>query len=296
MMAITDSKAMNLLLPFAKRFVAGRVISQAIPQVRKLNQQGVLVTLDILGEDVTDIAAANQACEDYLQLVEVIEEQKLKANVSLKLSQMGLTLDAKLAHQNLVRILATAKRYNNFVRIDMEGTNLTQKTLDCFWELRQQFDNVGIVVQAYLHRTEADIQELIKHGGSVRLCKGAYREPADLAFQNMGDIRANYIKLMTQLFEAVAEGKPVHPAIATHDDILIRKACELAKELRLPPQSFELQMLYGLRRKLGVQLANEGYKVRSYVPYGDHWFPYFYRRLRERKENVFFIVSNLFKD
>lgn len=164
-MAITDSKAMNLLLPFAKRFVAGRVISQAIPQVRKLNQQGVLVTLDILGEDVTDIAAANQACEDYLQLVEVIEEQKLKANVSLKLSQMGLTLDAKLAHQNLVRILATAKRYNNFVRIDMEGTNLTQKTLDCFWELRQQFDNVGIVVQAYLHRTEADIQELIKHGG-----------------------------------------------------------------------------------------------------------------------------------
>lgn len=287
---------MNLLLPLAKRFVAGTSVEESIPAVKKLNEQKILVTLDILGENVANIEAADQAAVDYVNLIETMHQQKLQGNVSLKLSQMGLTLDPQRCLANMRKILDKASLYNNFVRIDMEGTDLTQATLEQFWQLRNSYSNVGIVLQAYLHRTEADVQELIRRGGSIRLCKGAYKESASVAFQDMRDIRNNYIKLMTQLFEAVAEGKAVYPAIATHDDVLIRKAIELAAELRIPKTSFELQMLYGLRRKLASELAEQGFRVRAYVPYGDHWFPYFYRRLRERKENIFFILSNLFKD
>lgn len=287
---------MNLLLPLAKRFVAGTTVKEAIPAVRRLNERNVLVTLDILGENVHNAAAARVAANDYIELLQVIKREKLHCNVSLKLSQMGLTVDPKLCLEQMEQIVATAQHLQNFVRIDMEGTDLTQPTLDVFWKLREKHDNVGIVLQAYLHRTENDVRELIKRGGSIRLCKGAYKEPADKALQQMNDIRANYIKLMTLLFEAVAEGKQVYPAIATHDDVLIRKAIELAQEMRLSKNSFELQMLYGLRRKLAIELAEQGFRVRAYVPYGDSWFPYFYRRLRERKENVLFILSNLFKD
>jgi proline dehydrogenase len=231
---------------------------------------------------------ASAATEEYLRLLRRIEEAELDANISLKLTQLGLNLNPDLAKKHLLRIVEEAAKRRNFVRIDMEGSAYTQKTLDIFYEIFSSHREVGPVIQAYLRRSFSDIARLNQLGVRVRLCKGAYQEPAQLAFQDKDEVHKNYDLLARELLE---HGN--YPALATHDEERIQAAIRFAREKGIGPDRFEFQMLYGLRRKRWTQLRNEGYAVRIYVPYGTHWFPYFVRRLRERKENWMFVLRNL---
>jgi proline dehydrogenase len=283
-------KGMKLLTRMARAFVAGYTVDEALKQVQKLKDKGIMVTLDILGEAVEDRAMCDKAVQDYLDLLTKLAEVKSEAHISLKLTQMGLAIDDEYCTQNMVKIVSLAKKSSRFVRIDMEGSAVTQRTLDIFYRLRKQFDNVGIVVQAYLYRTEQDIRAISAIKGKVRLCKGAYKEPKEVAIKKMKDIRANFIKLSQILFQ---EG--VYLAIATHDTKLIKWTKNYAAENKIKNSDWEFQFLYGIRNKTQRKLAEEGYRVRTYVPFGTHWIPYFYRRLRERKENVFFLTKNFFK-
>jgi proline dehydrogenase len=281
---------MKLLTRMARSFVAGETVEDAIKNVRKLNEKSIMATLDVLGESVNDKETAEKAVNAYLDLLDAIPKAGLNSHVSLKLTQMGLDIDTEYCTQNIDRIVGKAKMLGNFVRVDMEGTPYTQRTLDIFHRLRQKYDNVGIVVQAYLYRTEKDLRELNKIKTKIRICKGAYKEPADLAIQKMKDIRTNFIKLSELAF---TEG--VYPAIATHDDRLIKWTKEYTAGNKIANDRFEFQYLYGIRNKTFRKLAEEGYRVRCYVPFGTHWLPYFMRRMRERKENVFFVIKNLFR-
>jgi proline dehydrogenase len=281
---------MKLLTRMARSFVAGYNVEDALKQVQKLKDKGIMVTMDILGEAVEDKPMCDKAVQDYLDLLTKLAEVKSEAHISLKLTQMGLAIDDEYCTQNLVKIIALAKKSDRFVRIDMEGSAVTERTLKIFYNLRKQFDNVGIVVQAYLHRTEQDVRDINKVKGKVRLCKGAYKEPQEVAIKKMKDIRANFIKLSQLLFK---EG--VYTAIATHDTKLIKWTKAYVAENKIDNKDFEFQFLYGIRNKTQRELAKDGYRVRTYVPFGTHWIPYFYRRLRERKENVFFLAKNLFK-
>jgi len=281
---------MKLLTRMARSFVAGETVEEAIKNVRKLNEKSIMATLDVLGESVKDKETAEKAVSSYLALLDAIPKAGINSHVSLKLTQMGLDIDTEYCTQNIDRIVGKAKTLGNFVRVDMEGTPHTQRTLDIFHRLRQKYDNVGIVVQAYLYRTEKDLRELNKIKAKIRICKGAYKEPADLAIQKMKDIRTNFIKLSELAF---TEG--VYPAIATHDDRLIKWTKEYTAGNKIANDKFEFQYLYGIRNKTFRKLAEEGYRVRCYVPFGTHWLPYTLRRLRERKENVFFVIKHLFK-
>ncbi|HCS47315.1 MAG TPA: proline dehydrogenase [Candidatus Aminicenantes bacterium] len=281
---------MKLLTRMARSFVAGETVKEAIKNVRKLNEKSIMATLDVLGESVKDKETAEKAVSAYLSLLDAIPKAGINSHVSLKLTQMGLDIETDYCYQNIDRIVGKAKTLGNFVRIDMEGTPYTQRTLDIFFRLRQKYDNVGIVVQAYLYRTEKDVRDLNKVKAKIRICKGAYKEPADLAIQKMKNIRANFIKLSELAFK---EG--VNPAIATHDDRLLKWTKEYAAGNKIANANFEFQYLYGIRNKTFRKLAEEGYRVRCYVPFGTHWLPYFMRRMRERKENVFFVIKNLFK-
>ncbi len=283
-------KTMKILTRLARSFVAGYDIDEALKQVQKLKDNGIMVTMDILGEAVTERAMADKAVQDYLGLLNKLAEVKSEAHISCKLTQMGLGIEDEYCYQNMVKIIGLAKKSGRFVRIDMEGSAVTQRTLDIFTRLRKQFDNVGIVLQAMLRRSEQDVRDMNKIKAKVRLCKGAYKEPKEVAFKKMKEIRANYIKLSELLF---AEG--VYPAIATHDTKLIKWTKDYVAAHNIRRDAFEFQMLYGIRVKTQRTLAADGYRMRTYVPYGTHWLPYFYRRLRERKENVWFLVSNLFK-
>jgi proline dehydrogenase len=274
----------------ARSFVAGETVEDAIKNVRKLNEKSIMATLDVLGESVKDKETAEKAVNAYLDLLGAIPKAGINSHVSLKLTQMGLDIDTEYCYQNIDRIVGKAKTVGNFVRVDMEGTPHTQLTLDIFYRLRQKYDNVGIVVQAYLYRTEKDVRELNKIKAKIRICKGAYKEPDDLAIQKMKDIRANFIKLAELAFK---EG--IYPAIATHDDRLIKWTKEYTAGNKIASDKFEFQYLYGIRNKTFRKLAEEGYRVRCYVPFGTHWLPYTLRRLRERKENVFFVLKHLFK-
>jgi proline dehydrogenase len=281
---------MRLLTRMARSFVAGDTIADAIQMVAALGGKGIMATLDVLGESVKDKETAEKAVRAYLELLDAITRAGVSSHVSLKLTQQGLDIDTDYCYQNVREIVQKAKSLGNFVRVDMEGTPHTQRTLDIFGRLRQEFDNVGIVIQAYLYRSEKDVVELNKAGAKVRLCKGAYKEPPDLAIQKMKNIRANFEKLADLLFR---EG--IYPAIATHDDKLIKWTKDYAAAHAISNDKFEFQYLYGIRNKTFQKLAAEGYRVRCYVPFGTHWLPYFSRRLRERKENVFFVIKNLFK-
>ena len=281
---------MKLLTRMARSFVAGETAEDAIKNVRKLNEKSIMATLDGLGESVKDKETAEKAVNAYLDLLGAIPKAGINSHVSLKLTQMGLDIDTEYCYQNIDRIVGKAKMLGNFVRVDMEGTPHTQRTLDIFHRLRQKYDNVGIVVQAYLYRTEKDVRELNKIKAKIRICKGAYKEPDALAIQKMKDIRANFIKLSELAF---TEG--VYPAIATHDDRLIKWTKEYTAANSIPNDRFEFQYLFGIRNKTFRKLAEEGYRVRCYVPFGTHWLPYTLRRLRERKENLFFVIKHLFK-
>lgn len=281
---------MSILTYFARAFIAGEKLSDAVKVVRKLNQKGIMATLDFLGENVKNAIMAENAVNAYIELLDVIAKEGINSNVSLKLTQMGLDIDYNFCLENIKKIAKKAKETGNFVRIDMEGSFYTQKTLDLFKEVFKDFENVGIVIQAYLKRSYEDVKELNKLGARIRLCKGAYKEPAEIAYKKMKEIRENFLKISELLFQ---NGN--YPAFATHDTYLINRIKEMAKEKGKRPEDFEFQMLFGIRPKTQERIAQEGYRMRVYVPFGTHWFPYYYRRLRERKENVFFVVKNLFK-
>jgi proline dehydrogenase len=281
---------MRLITRLAHSFVAGDTSAEAIQAVARLRSQGITSTLDVLGESVKDRNTAEKAVAAYLELLDMIKAAGSDANISLKLTQQGLDIDIEYCYQNVRRIVEKAKSLGVFVRVDMEGTPHTDRTLDVFRRLRQEFDNVGIVIQAYLHRSEKDINDLNKIGAQVRLCKGAYKEPKDLAFKKMKDIRTNFLRLADSLFR---EG--VYPAIATHDFKLIAQIKDYVAAHEIPHDKFEFQFLYGIRTKSFQKLAAEGFRVRCYVPFGTHWLPYNLRRLRERKENIWFVIKNLFK-
>jgi proline dehydrogenase len=280
---------MNPLTIFASRFVAGERPQDAIRVGERLHAKGIKATFDKLGEDVHDAAAAKRATEASVELLRLIPPG-IERNISVKMSSMGQGISRDLCLENVSSILEAAKAVSGFVRLDMEGSKLTQDTLDVFHELRRRYDNVGIVLQAALHRTPDDVREAVRRADRVRLCKGAYREPPSVALQDMADIRRAFASCAQLLLE-----RGSFPAIATHDESLVQGAIDFARAQAIPASRFEFQMLYGLRRGRWSELVAAGYHVRIYVPFGTHWIPYFYRRLRERKENVAFVLRNLFR-
>ena len=272
----------------ARRFVAGETADSAIAAGLALHGRGIKSTFDLLGEDVLDRDAAVRSAEANKDLLRRIPAA-VERNISIKLTTMGLDIAEDFCLELASGVLDTARQVGGFVRIDMEGSKHTQRTIDAFRTLRASYDNVGIVLQAYLHRTEQDVKEAVGRGDRVRICKGAYNEPPEIAFQDMDEIRASYRRAAELLLD-----KGNYPAIATHDESLVRHALAYSREKSISPARFEFQMLYGLRPRRWDELVAAGYNMRVYVPFGTHWFPYFYRRLRERKENVFFVLRNLF--
>jgi len=277
---------------FALRFVAGETLAQAVRAIIALNKAGIKATFDQLGENVASVQAANQAADCYIDILDTIESSGIDSNVSLKLTQMGLDVDEEACFQNVCRICERAKELNNFVRLDMESSAYTDRTLGMFRRLWHDagYRNVGVVLQSYLYRTESDVREMNELGARVRLCKGAYNEPEEVAFPKKADVDANYAKLTRLL---LTEGN--YPGIATHDSRLIEYTKRFAASRGIGPEKFEFQMLYGVRREMQTDLVAQGYNMRVYVPYGKEWYPYFMRRLAERPANVVFIVSNFVK-
>lgn len=280
---------MGLLTLLAKRYIAGVDKKDAIRVVRRLNSLGILGAIDNLGENVKDPAEAAAAVREYLDLLTLIKTSGVRSTISLKLTHMGLDVSEKLASGNAEEIIKKAAELDNFVRFDMEGSAYTQKTLDIFLKLRERYPNVGVAIQSYLLRSARDVSLLIERKASVRLVKGAYKEPADIAFPVKPDVDKNFNALMKELLL-----KGENPAIATHDERLINGAIRFAKENDIPKDKFEFQMLLGIKRTLQKKLALEGYRVRVYVPYGPNWLPYTLRRFRERKENLYFVIRNIF--
>lgn len=290
----------------ASRFVAGTKIEDAVRVIRELNAKGINVTLDHLGEHTSTAEEASEATVAIIRTLGAIKKSGLCANVSIKLTQIGLGLDERVCRQNLERILAKAKEYNNFVRIDMEDTPYTEQTIGLYLQMRRKgYRNVGLALQSYLYRTEADARKLLTERTPIRLVKGAYKEPENLAFPKKADVDANF-DLLTKLMmdaalgfkspKAGADGCfPPIPAIGTHDEKRVAFATQYAGKIGLPKSAFEFQMLYGIRRDLQERLGHEGYRVRVYVPFGTHWYPYYVRRLAERPANIWFFVSNFFR-
>lgn len=279
----------GLAVRSAGRFVAGESVAAVIAPVQALNAQGISATLDLLGESVRNEQEVAEVLDTYLQLFQNIDAQKLNANVSIKLTALGLDIDPELCYRNMERLLSAAGP-GQFVRIDMESSDYTQRTLDLFirlWNSPSQYRNVGVVIQSYLRRSDDDIEMLIGMGARVRLCKGAYKEPETVAFPDKAKVDANYVRLMERLLQ---DGR--YPGIATHDEKIVAatKAFAAAKQIGL--DRFEFQMLFGIRRDLQTQLVKDGYRVRVYTPFGTHWYPYMMRRLAERPANVWFVLKN----
>lgn len=277
------------------RFVAGTNIDDVLHVTQTLNFSGLSVSIDNLGENVTNLDEARHSADLYRQLLEQICARKLNANVSVKLTHMGLDLDLQLARDNVTALVSQAAAFQprNFVRVDMEGAAYTQRTLDLVRELHKQPGNqgcVGAVIQSYMRRSDEDVTALLGEGIRIRLCKGAYQEPPELAFQDKTEVDANYIKLMKRLLKS-----GIYHGLATHDEKMINAALQFAKSERISAEAFEFQMLYGIRRDLQQSLVREGWRMRVYVPFGTEWYPYLMRRLAERPANAFFVARNLFR-
>lgn len=290
----------------ASRFIAGTKLDEAMQVVRELNSRGINVTLDHLGEHTSTPEESQQATDDIFATLDALgADTSARGNVSIKLTQIGLGLDESLCAGNLERILARAKQNNTFIRVDIEDTPYTDKTINLYYIMREKsYTNVGMAVQAYLFRAEADTRRLLQDKTPIRLVKGAYKEPPDKAFPKKADVDANYDLLAKLMIDASLANQsklsgggrvPPIPAIATHDEKRIAFAKQYADKVGLPKDGFEFQMLYGIRRDLQEQLVKEGYSVRVYVPFGTHWYPYFMRRLAERPANIWFFISNFFK-
>jgi proline dehydrogenase len=276
----------------ARRFVAGETVEDAVKASREMNQQGLHVSLDHLGENTSNVDEANHATGEALEILDVIAREKLDANISVKLTSMGQDIDYDLCYQNILRVVRKAKAQDDtFVRLDMEGSAYTQRTLDLFCNLWEEgHHNVGVVLQSYLYRTEKDVEAMIKLGARVRLCKGAYLEPAEVAYQEKAEVDRNYLRCMERL---MSEGN--YPGLATHDEKIIEHAINYATRNKITADKFEFQMLYGVRRDLQKRLVHQGYNVRAYIPYGSEWYPYLMRRMAERPANLFFIASQFWK-
>ncbi len=274
----------------ARRVVAGETIAEAIRGVRELNQKGLVCTLDHLGEFVFSVEEANESADYCMKTIEAIYESKVDCNLSLKMTQLGLDISRDLCVSNMRRILDTAKQCGNiFVRIDMEDYAHNQVTLEILHELLQDYDNVGTVIQAYLYKSENDVEAVKDKQVNLRLVKGAYKESPEVAYPAKTDVDENYKKIIKQHLQ---NGN--YAAIATHDDSIIAYVKQLEKELGISRDQFEFQMLYGIRPQSQLDLAKEGYKMRVYVPYGNDWYGYFMRRLAERPANVAFVIKGLF--
>ena len=274
----------------ARRYVAGETLEDALFVTRTLTAQGLLVALDLLGENVERPDAAAEATQEYLRMLGRIQDSGLQCYVSLKLTQLGLDQGMDVALTNLLTILEAAKKIGLFVRIDMEGSKYTDSTVAVFRQAREQFDNVGIVIQAYMRRSKSDIALINRMGGKARLCKGAYAEPPSVAYQTRREVTSNMKDLMRDL---VRDGH--YPAIASHDEDVIQETLRTVKEYGITPDQFEFQMLYGIRRERQLELHKQGYNVRVYVPFGSDWYPYFMRRLAERPANLVFFITALFR-
>jgi proline dehydrogenase len=272
------------------RFVAGERLDEAIEAARRCNDAGMLVTLDALGENVSTPADAQKARDTYLGIFDRIAQEKLKANVSCKLTQLGLDLSVEFCEGLVLSIAERAAAYDSFLRIDMEGSICTQRTVELVKRVRAQTPCVGTVIQAYLYRSESDVQDLLGYGCRIRLCKGAYKESPEVAFPRKQDVDANYVKLMRILLPS-----GFYHAMATHDPRMIAETIRCAAEKRISKDDFEFQMLYGVRTDLQRQLVRDGYRLRIYVPYGQEWFAYFMRRLAERPANLGFFARNFFR-
>lgn len=272
----------------AARFIAGENLEDAVRAVRALNAEGFGATLDYLGESVHAEAAASNACRIYLDVLDRLAAEGLRSHVSIKLTQLGLAMDEALARRHLAALCDCAARHRNFIRIDMEGSAYTESTLRVFREVSVPSDVLGVVIQSYLYRSEKDVEELVRLGARVRLVKGAYQEPPELAFPSKADVDRNFIKLM----EMLLAGGGYH-AIATHDEKMIAATLDFARRRGIGADRFEFQMLYGIRRQLQRDLLRQGFRVRVYVPYGKQWYAYFMRRLAERPANVIFLLRNL---
>jgi proline dehydrogenase len=271
----------------ARRFVAGEQLDEAIEVAHTLNKQRLAVSLDHLGENVSDEKEAQAATADYTEILNRIKASGVDANISLKLTALGLDVSPQLCEENVVQILEHARQFPIFVRIDMEGSAYTERTLDITLRLHERFEHVGTVIQSCLYRSKKDVEQLIAQGVRVRLVKGAYKEEKSLAFQLKSDVDRNYVRLMTAL---LLRGN--YPALATHDEAIIDAACKYTRDNGVSQGSFEFQMLYGIRRDLQERLVRQGYKVRVYVPYGSQWYPYLMRRMAERPANLMFVLSN----
>jgi proline dehydrogenase len=277
---------------FARRFIAGETIEEAIAGARALETSGLTQTLDLLGESVRTMTEADTATRAYLALIDRVVEAGIGRNVSLKLTQLGLTIDRATCVDNLRRILDRGGAHDFFVRVDMEESSYTQVTLDVFETMWQQgYRNVGIVLQACLRRSAADAARMNALGARVRLVKGAYKEPKAVAYQRKADVDAEFVEIMRLLLE-----RGTYPALATHDPEMISAARKYASTRGIGPERYEFQMLYGIRRDLQAQLRDAGHRVRVYVPFGSEWFPYFMRRLGERPANIGFVIRGLLQE
>lgn len=281
--------------PFKKlttRFVAGQTIAETVEAIRQINSDGATASFDHLNESVTKPEETKEEVREYQRILAAIDDSGIRSNVSIKLTQFGLQIDPQLAYTNARAVVADAAARGNFVRIDMEGSDVTQKTIDIFKRLRGEFglNDVGIVLQSYLHRTYDDAVDLLKIPARIRICKGAYQEPADVAFPDKKEVDSNYVRVMQLLLSS-----GVYHGIATHDPKMLDATINFASQQGIGKDAFEFQMLYGVRRDLQRQLARDGYNMRVYVPYGEHWYPYFMRRLAERPANIWFILKNLLK-
>lgn len=290
----------------AGRFVAGEKLEDAVRVIQSLNSKGINATLDHLGEHTDSTEASINASREIIEALNYVEQSRIRANISIKLTQLGLIVDKKLCVDNLRNILGHAKELNNFIRIDMEDSSTTQTTLDLLMQMRREgYTNVGIVIQSYLYRSKDDLSHLIDSSVPIRLCKGAYNEPSEIAYPVKRDVDNSYDELSSILLKASEimnvydhhdDGKfPPLAALATHDERRINYACEYAENIKLDKSRLEFQMLFGVRRDLQTKLADSGYPVRVYVPYGTEWYPYFMRRLAERPANVWFLLSNIFR-
>jgi len=274
---------------FAKKYIAGETLDDAVRVVKELNEKGIVATMDVLGESVNTKQESELAMKECLMVLDTINEHKLNSNLSLKPTQLGLIIDKQFCFEQISEILDKAKGYNNFVRIDMEDSSTTDATLELFNKLKKKYSNVGIVVQAYLKRTYNDVKEQNKLDTNYRLCKGIYVEPANIAFKERQQVRDNYLKILEKMFD---DGNYV--GIATHDDYLVNGAYELIKKKNIPKNRYEFQMLYGVKEDLRDKINANGHKIRIYVPFGEHWYKYSIRRLQENPNMAWYITKSIF--
>ncbi len=274
---------------FAKKYVAGPNIEDAIRVVQELNSKGIMATMDVLGESITKKSEAEETKKHCFDMLDVIKKYNLDANVSIKPTSLGLNLDKEFCYNQIEEIVKKAKEYNNFIRIDMEDTPYTDSTFNILKRIREKYDNVGVVVQAYLRRTYDDIVKLNKEGVNYRLCKGIYVEPEHLAYKGRQEVRENFVKIFDQM---LSDGNYV--GIATHDDYLIKESYRLIEEKNLPKDKYEFQMLYGVTEHLRDKINADGHRIRIYVPWGEHWYAYSIRRLQENPQVAWYITKSIF--